>query len=166
MKYRSPLMVFVLSLITLGIYGIYWLYATRKEILQIHGDQKAIPPVLVLFAPILGIIAILFAYSIINYFSDGVSSSSVVNVLLFVFTAVIVIAAIVVPFIWFYRYSKTVDIISNNKNSLFLYYVLLAIFGGGPIWYAIAQSTLNMYGSLHSAALKAGVANNINPTQL
>lgn len=34
MEKRSPIGVFVLSLVTLGIYGIYWLVKTKGELNQ------------------------------------------------------------------------------------------------------------------------------------
>ena len=38
---RSPIMVIVLSCVTLGIYGIYWLYKSWDEIIRYRGLDKS-----------------------------------------------------------------------------------------------------------------------------
>jgi Domain of unknown function (DUF4234) len=40
---RNPLGVLGLSLITLGIYGLYWYYKVNEEILRYTGDQTISP---------------------------------------------------------------------------------------------------------------------------
>src|SRR5437868_5135343 len=50
MKHRSPLAVVLLSIITLGIYDIYWLVQTKKEL-----NQKTnfhVPTIWLLVSPI------------------------------------------------------------------------------------------------------------------
>jgi hypothetical protein len=54
-KVRSPLVVIVLSLITIGIYGLYWQYASFKEI-KAHAGSGIGGGLGLLFALLLSII--------------------------------------------------------------------------------------------------------------
>lgn len=40
-KYRNMVMQVILFIITLGIYGIYWFYATLEELHQANGSEKS-----------------------------------------------------------------------------------------------------------------------------
>lgn len=55
MKNRSVPMVIVLTIITLGIYGIIWLIITRNELLEAKAAEKIMHPLLVLI-PFIGFI--------------------------------------------------------------------------------------------------------------
>jgi hypothetical protein len=54
-KVRSPLAVILLSVVTLGIYGLYWQYATFKE-LKAHSGSGFGGGLGLLFAILLGIV--------------------------------------------------------------------------------------------------------------
>ncbi len=34
-KHRNPILIVIFTIITLGIYGIYWLYSTKKELVEL-----------------------------------------------------------------------------------------------------------------------------------
>ena len=63
MQRRNPLTVFLLSLVTLGIYSLVWTYKTRKELTQELGRPDAIPPFILLFAPWLAVAGICLLYT-------------------------------------------------------------------------------------------------------
>jgi Domain of unknown function (DUF4234) len=56
-KLRTPLAVILLSIITLGIYGLYWQYATFKEMKEYSGEGIG-GGVGLVFAILLGIVNI------------------------------------------------------------------------------------------------------------
>jgi hypothetical protein len=65
---RSPLIVLLLSFITIGIYGLYWYYKVNEEILRYTGDQT-ISPVRSLLAVIPG--ALLIVPPFIAYYNTA-----------------------------------------------------------------------------------------------
>jgi hypothetical protein len=103
MKKRNPFLVLLLSIVTLGIYALYWLYITRKEILQYAENKNAIWPVSYFLAPILAIV-IIFPLALLNQGDSPVNKA--VQALVFLVGGAAVIGSVVIPFIWFYKYSK------------------------------------------------------------
>ncbi len=51
-KNRSIIMVYILSIITLGFYGIYWIISTKRDINSLGAD---IPNCLLMFIPVVHI---------------------------------------------------------------------------------------------------------------
>ncbi len=49
---RNPLVVVVLSLVTLGLYGLYWIYKTKEEINSLGGT---IPSFILAIIPLVNI---------------------------------------------------------------------------------------------------------------
>lgn len=39
-KFRNPLIVIVLSIITLGLYPLYWFYSTSKELIELNKSNS------------------------------------------------------------------------------------------------------------------------------
>lgn len=142
MNKRSPLMVLVLTVVTLGLYELYWLYITRKELsAKLQGQVKSWP-VSILFAPIAIIVLMTVGYVIMS--QAGAQDSSISNSLYFLVGALAVIALIVIPFVWFYKFTKLVSATTPQaSNSLYLIWLLLTIFGVGLIWPMIVQAHLN-----------------------
>lgn len=61
-KRRNPFLVFLFSLITFGIYGIYWLYSTTKEL---KGNTKSAPEpwmVFLMLVPVVNIVVAILLY--------------------------------------------------------------------------------------------------------
>lgn len=40
-KNRNPLLVIVFSLVTLGLYALYWYYSTKQEMDSLNGEQPS-----------------------------------------------------------------------------------------------------------------------------
>jgi hypothetical protein len=56
-KRRDPLFVIFFTIITLGIYGIYWFYKTSKELIEYtKRDSSALLWTLGLFIPIVNVV--------------------------------------------------------------------------------------------------------------
>jgi hypothetical protein len=143
MKKRNPAAVLLLPFVTLGIYMVYWLYATRKEIVARNNNPNSIPPVIVLFAPVLLLIALFFAIIMIAWNDDGTAA----NNLLIMFLAIIGFAAIaIVPLWWFWRYCKTVAETTRGMDATQLYvlYVVISWLCTLPsVWMLITQMEFN-----------------------
>ena len=148
MKRRHVLAVLGLSFITLGIYVIYWLYKTRKELLAYLPDKNAIPRVIILFTPVLGIVGLIIFSAIVGAAVPYESTASTVfNVLLGILAVVVVLGAFVVSFWWFYHYFKGVEAVVQGNDAMLYYtlWIILTMIGFGPIWVLIVQSDLNKF---------------------
>lgn len=61
-KHRNPVLVIVFTVLTLGIYGIYWMVSTTKELRSLKTDAPN-PWALVLFLiPLVNILVALWYY--------------------------------------------------------------------------------------------------------
>lgn len=143
MKHRSPFAVFMLSIITFGIYDIYWLVVTKKELNQKTSIHT--PTIWLLFAPFIALIAIavLVLMNASNMTSttanSTVTAGANIAILILDFVAFLVILPI--TFFWFFKFSKAVNEYTSGKMSTgitFLLLWLLHLFG-----VAIVQDTFN-----------------------
>ena len=93
-KHRNPVMVIVLTVITLGIYGIYWVVSTTNELRSLKADAPN-PWALVLFIiPLVNIIVALWYYWKYSGAVEEISGFSAV--LLFLLWIVFSPAAVVI----------------------------------------------------------------------
>lgn len=148
MKRRHVLAVLGLSFITLGIYVIYWLYKTRKELLHFLPDKKAIPRVIVLFVPYFVMIGLVICTSIIVASLDFDSPAyGAVNALTIILIILSTLAIFVVSFWWFYRYFKAVEAVTQGNDAMLYYtlWIILTLMGLGPVWVLIVQNDLNKF---------------------
>jgi hypothetical protein len=147
MKKRNPGIVILLSFVTFGIYCIYWLYATRKELVRRNHNSRSIPPVILLFAPLFLITALIVALFAIGAALD--SSQAAVSVLLFVLTIIGALAIIALPLWWYWRYCQVVaesvkPIGGMDFAQMYVLHVVLAwMFWLLPVWMLIVQVELN-----------------------
>jgi hypothetical protein len=139
MQKRNPWIILLLSIVTLGIYTIYWLYVTRKEMVAVLNDKKAIWPVSVLAAPLAVILALIVLQLVINGAEGAVVAS------FFLVSAIAMLALLVLPFIWFYKYSNAIAKVSHHTDHVTLYvlWIVLNFVGVGFIWLVLAQNEMN-----------------------
>lgn len=148
MKKRHVLAVLGLSFVTLGIYVIYWLYKTRKELLHFLPDKKAIPRVIILFIPVFAMIGVVIGTGIISaaltFESPAYNAVWIATLILIILS---VLAACVVSFWWFYRYFRAVEAVTQGNDAMLLYtlWIILTIIGFGPVWVLIVQNDLNKF---------------------
>jgi hypothetical protein len=147
MKYRGLWKVIIFPVITFGIYEIYWLYATRKELVALG---QRVPRVIILFIPFIVLLFSGFLVSTINGDLTGASASgsahSLANILAFVLFIPALIACFVVPLVWYFYYSRAASAVANNNPSIGTMYALwlvLTFVGFGIIWPAIVQDGFN-----------------------
>jgi hypothetical protein len=102
-KHRSLIGVTLLTIITLGIYQIYWYFITKTEMNVVNGKSAKVPFFLLIFIPIINIW-------------------------------------------WFWRFAKAIEKITKGnvgRWSAFLVPPLLAMIGGGIIYFVFAKNTGN-----------------------
>ncbi len=145
MKKRNPFAVFVLSIITLGIYDIYWLVVTKKELNQ--KTRVKTPTIWLLFSPfmLLLICSIIVAIIALKSKAAGGSSGSSAGmgasafvVLIYVFSFLVILP---VSFYWFWKFSKAVNEYTGGKSSTGVNFLLLWLVH--LIGVAIIQDTFN-----------------------
>jgi len=61
-KYRNPVLVIVFSIITLGIYGIYWLVSTTNELRKVTSSAPNPWFLLLVLVPLVNIFVVLWYY--------------------------------------------------------------------------------------------------------
>jgi len=172
MKKRSPVAVFLLSIITFGIYDIYWLVVTKKELnakTKIHT-----PTVWLLFAPYI----LIFGFAVIaGIMAAGSSpSASSTNSAFAVFTLVLYglsfLLILPITFYWFFNFSKAVHEYTSGKMSTGVSFLLLWLLH--LLGVAIIQDTFNDMidaGSMPAMSgaptdqMAASASPNMNPMQ-
>lgn len=53
-KSRNSIVAFLISLVTCGIYGIYWVYCMAKDALSVKGEDNILIILLCIFIPFIG----------------------------------------------------------------------------------------------------------------
>lgn len=147
MKQRSVASVVLLTIFTLGIYSIFWLYYTKQELVQ--RGQK-IPSMWMLFLPSLTIIMLFIIAAIGGTFSTHygttASNSSTFGVLMLVVLPLYVFAMFY-PLFWYYQYCKAASVVTGNRAKLdnsYALYVVTWFFGLTlPLWVGYLQSEYN-----------------------
>jgi cytochrome bd-type quinol oxidase subunit 2 len=61
-KYRNPVLVIVFSIITLGIYGVYWLVSTTNELRRLTSTAPNPWSLLLLLVPVVGFFVAIWYY--------------------------------------------------------------------------------------------------------
>ena len=93
-KYRNPILVIVFSIITLGIYAIYWLVSTTNELRKMTSSAPN-PWLLLLFlVPLVNIFVAIWYYWKYSKAIEEITSFD--HVLLFILWLLVSIAAMVI----------------------------------------------------------------------
>lgn len=136
--------MFLLTVVTLGIYRLYWFVKTRSEMMQLNKDIK-IPSVLWLVAPLLLVILAIGFFIFNGDFSSSdetaknLTTNQIFSMAFFYLT--LLVAPLLVA-IWLWKYSKGVEVVSGEKMSFAIaLLILLAVPDGIDI--LIVQDTFN-----------------------
>ncbi len=186
MKKRNPIVVFLLSIVTFGIYDIYWLVSTKKVLNQ--KTKQHVPTIWLIVGPIILLIVgyILFfagAGSIKSqsgvynqqYGPTTITPNQVVthSPIFFVGLGIIFIGYIltmILGLIWIFKYSKAVNEYTNGKMSTAISFLILWLIH--LIGVAIIQDTFNEIedggvaqatGPVTNNPVQAGAAQSIYP---
>lgn len=139
MKKRNPLAVILLSIVTLGIYDLYWLVQTKKVLNE--KTKHHTPSIWLLFSPVLVLIA---GYGLLIYSAASPGSGASAGgtaVLSFILVVLGFIGLFVISFIWFFKFSKAVNEYTQGKMSTAVSFLLLWILH--LIGVAFIQDTFN-----------------------
>ena len=136
--------MFLLTIVTLGIYRLYWFVKTRSEMMQLNKDIK-IPSVLWLVAPLLLVILAIGFFIFNGDFSSSdetaknLTTNQIFSMAFFYLT--LLVAPLLVA-IWLWKYSKGVEVVSGEKMTFAIaLLILLAVPDGIDI--LIVQDTFN-----------------------
>lgn len=143
MKQRSLIAVFVLNLVTVGIYQLYWLITTRREMIQ--RGAPAFPSLAApLFAWLFTALLAASAFIVYNYGQSDVPVALVV--LLSVAAVCMGIIAIIVSIQWFYKYAEAVEYTTGKHLShkfVFWMGILFCVYGADTLWMLVMQYHYN-----------------------
>ncbi len=144
MQRRNPLTIFLLSLVTLGIYSLVWTYKTRKEMITELGQPQAIPAFVWLFVPWLVMAATGIIMAFFQAFNGGEMQPAVavIGVMLVIASF---LAAFILPFFWFYKFSEAVHALVPETETTMIYvlWVVMWVLGFPLVWPVIVQTELN-----------------------
>lgn len=138
-KHRKIGLIILYSIITLGIYTIYWLISTSKELRKF--DKRAPKSILILMPMILGVILTLVAgfflsASALNSINmeDLINGGPIVLILLIGFLGIGVLSLIV-----YWKYSTAHETVTKfSKIGLFLLFLFVS-----PVGFIVSQVFLN-----------------------
>lgn len=128
-KYRSPAFVLILSLITFGLYFLYWTISTTKELKA--NTTSAPKPFLILVAFFSLIIAMGISYSAFLFPKSAMT--------MYIFVALFFLATFIIMIYYFWKYSKAINELTGfSKAGLLVLFIFLS-----PIAAILAQIELN-----------------------
>lgn len=152
MQQRHLGKLFGLSVITLGLYQIYWLVLTRRELMA--RSSVAIPPVWGLFLPITVLVGIFF----ISLGAKGMgfldSGGDTFLHILSTFSFAAFVAGLIIPPMWIWRYGKAIEEVTGGEtNRKYVFWMWLIAMSP---WMIIVQHELNIVAANEAAVLKKG----------
>ncbi|MBP9852513.1 MAG: hypothetical protein QG629_95 [Patescibacteria group bacterium] len=147
MKQRSVTSVVLLTIFTLGIYSLFWLYYTKKDLTRLG---YKIPSMWMLFAPMLTIFALFLIAGAVGAFDTSFTSASnysAVYAVLMLCVIPLYFFATFYPLYWYYQYCKAASLATqgraalDNGYALYLASWLLGIIL--PWWVGYMQDAYN-----------------------
>jgi len=164
MKNRSPITVFLLSIITLGIYDIYWLVVTKNELNK--RTKQHVPTIWLLIFPLIPFITgyilliasgmysqpstcnSLSGYQDVSYQctqADMIANNPNIHTGPLIAGAILIlvfgITFFITSLIWFFRFSKAINEFTKGKMSTAVTFLILWLIH--LIGVALIQDAIN-----------------------
>jgi hypothetical protein len=139
MKKRNLLAVFLLSILTFGIYNIYWLVKTKKELnskTKIH-----VMSIWLLLLPAIVFIVALIVGLVVGFSSGNTQTSGGAGIAVILIDIFAWIILFPIMFFWFFGFSKAVNEYTDGRLSTALTFLLF--FSGTVLGIFFAQDTFN-----------------------
>jgi len=147
MQKRSLGQMILYSVITLGIYQIFWLYYTKREMVA---KGYKIPPFKLLFLPLLALLAIIPLQFLSLMNSAGNSDASGATILITVvslFLGIIFLIAIIpITLYWYYKYCQAVALVTKDELTFatsYALFIVLSVLSVSFVWPFIVQESFN-----------------------
>lgn len=162
MRQRSIGKMVFLSIITLGIYQLLWLYETKEEM---NAKGNDVPPIKLLLAPILafvGVAVLQFIFRFVSAQTANGGGNVVINLLSLLVGVVAVVVILPLAIYWYYKYCVAVENVTNKELTWGASLAILAaftFFGVSFIWPFVVQYFFNKTsnGQLPAPGNPAGV---------
>lgn len=147
MKQRNIFTVFILSIVTLGIYFLIWIYTIHRDLSKKIKDKKSLPSFLWLLVPE-AVIVLAFIMIVISVSAAVISGPERGQVILsaIAIPSIIIaaIAPIVIGFWWFYLFCQAFYKAVGGTEATISYVVwIISLFMCLPIWTLIVQNDIN-----------------------
>lgn len=147
MKQRNIFAVFILSIVTLGIYFLIWIYTIHRDLSKKIEDKKSLPSFLWLLVPeILIVLAfIVIVVSVLAAVMSGPEQGEVIlSAIAIPFIIIAAIAPIVIGFWWFYLFCQVFYKAVGGTEATVSYVIWIISFCIClPIWTLIVQNDIN-----------------------
>jgi hypothetical protein len=139
-----------MSIITLGIYDVYWTFSTRNELVK---KGYYIPSPWLIYTPLLGLIVVallqLVAHFVLSTVQGG-SSPAALNIISVIIGVASVVGIIPMALYWAWKYCKAVESLTGGALSAgfnFAIWLILGLVGAWFVWPAIVQNYFNKISS-------------------
>lgn len=143
MKRRNLIFVTLMSLVTLGIYDIYWAFSTRDELVK---KGHNVPSPLIVLLPLLGLIGVALVQIIIHLAGANGGFETFINVISITVGVLVILAIIPMLIVWLWRYSKAVEKLTKGDFTAeisMVIAILSGIVGLSLIWPIVVQYHYN-----------------------
>jgi uncharacterized membrane protein YjgN (DUF898 family) len=132
----------LLTIVTLGLYQIYWTYKTRQELVA---QKQDVPPFKLLLAPIL-ILLVLIPLQVAYRFMENTGSNAAINIISIVLGVLALLVMVPIGLYWFYKYCKAVEEVTEGDLTFGMSYGLFiaaAVFSVNFLWPFLIQYSFN-----------------------
>lgn len=147
MQSRNPVLVALFSVITLGIYALYWLYVVVRDVnAAVDRDKRAWSIIWLIFPPL--ILLALLAMEMLIIFLNVYPLNRLLIIVTLLVVSICILAMMIIPFLWFYRFAKSLEAYTNGgikfteNYIIFLITFFLTIL---VVWYGVTQYEINQY---------------------
>lgn len=130
MKHRNLAVVILLSIVTLGIYDLYWL-VTTKNAMNERNTRNKIPSIWMLFLPMVVMTFLMILIFVLSAASTSLSegtsngASTGINVVVLLLGLIAVPLLVLFPFIWLLKYCKAANEFTGGEVNTAVAFILV-----------------------------------------